>query len=407
MQNYDCDVVVVGGGAAGMMAAGVAGFHGYNVLLVEKNGFTGKKLNITGKGRCNVTNYCDTSTFMSNIVRNSKFMYSSYNAFTSQDVIDFFEEYGVKTKVERGNRVFPLSDRAQDITFALRKFIKQNGVKVIQDTVCDVNVIDGQVVSVIGKNYLYNCSNVIIATGGLSYPLTGSTGDGYEIAKKLGHSVTELEASLVALETVENFCEELQGLSLKNVTLTLYNNDNVLFKEQGEMLFTHFGVSGPLVLSASAYISNSDNYSVEIDLKPALTEEVLDKRILRDFDKYKNSTILNGLRELMPKSIIPIILKNSGIDPEKRVNAITKEERALIVDNIKKIKLTVLCKRPVEEAIITRGGVSTSEVNPKTMESKIVRGLYFAGEILDLDGYTGGFNLQIAWSTGHAAGMLM
>lgn len=398
------DVIVVGGGPAGMMAAGTAASNGKSVLLIEKNEFLGKKLRITGKGRCNITNVSDETTLLENIPRNSKFMYSSFNNFTNYDVISFFNEHGVETVVERGGRVFPKSQKAISVVNAMIDFVKNNDVNVICEKVIDIFVENNAVKSVKTNKDIYSCDSVIIATGGLSYPLTGSTGDGYKLAKKLGHSIVDTAPSLVPIETENKWCIALQGLSLKNVKITLFKEQKEIYTDFGEMIFTHFGISGPIILSSSAHITDNSKYYINLDLKPALTNEVLDKRLIRDFEKYSNKDFINSLDELLPKKLIPIIVSLSKIEPHKKVNEITKQEREVLVSLLKNLKIDIKKLRPIEEAIVTRGGVSVKEINPSTMESKLISGLYFCGEVIDVDAYTGGYNLQIAFSTGYKAG---
>ena len=385
-----------------MMAAIAAKKNGNDVTLLEKNEKLGKKLFITGKGRCNLTNASDIDSHMNNLMSNPKFMYSAFNAFDSDDIISLIEESGVKTKVERGNRVFPKSDKSSDIIKALKKQLDSLGVDINLNY--EVKTITKDDVFEINDDLTCDC--LIVATGGLSYKSTGSTGDGYKFAKQFGHETTKTYPSLVPFNIKEEYCKDLQGLSLKNVTLKLLDQDKVLYEELGEMLFTHFGVSGPLVLSASSFVADKmeDGYKISIDLKPALDEATLDKRILRDFDKYKNKNFNNSLSDLLPKKLIPIIIKLSGIDEYKKVNEITKEERQRLVSLIKNLEFNVDGLRGYDEAIITKGGIDVKEINPKTMESKLVEGLYFVGEVLDLDSLTGGYNLQLAWSTGYVAG---
>ncbi|SHI93816.1 BaiN/RdsA family NAD(P)/FAD-dependent oxidoreductase [Lutispora thermophila] len=405
------DVIVVGGGPAGMMAAGIAGSRNKKVLLVEKNDKLGKKLFITGKGRCNLTNSAPKDEFISHITRNSKFLYSSFYNFFNDDLIDFFNKLGLKTKTERGGRVFPLSDKSSDVIKALEKHLYNNNVVVklnsrVKSVIAENNTITGIEIEDGSK---INCSSLIIATGGLSYPLTGSTGDGYRFAKQLGHHVTDLLPSLVPLVVKEEYIKEIQGLSLKNVSLKAICDEKILFEEIGEMLFTHYGLSGPLILSASFYISDKINKNkkaiIEIDLKPGLSHEELDKRLLKDFNLYSNRHFKNSLDDLLPKKLIPVIIKLSGIHEDKQVNQISKEERKKLVNLLKALQFEIIGTRPISEAIVTSGGVSVKEINPKTMESKLIKGLYFAGEILDVDAFTGGFNLQIAFSTGYTAGL--
>lgn len=404
-------VIVIGAGAAGTMAAGVAAENGADVLLLERNDKIARKVMITGKGRCNVTNnVTDVQEFISNIPGNGRFLYSAFSSFNSQDVIDFFEDYGVKLKVERGNRVFPVSDKAVDIVDALNRYITDSGVQRkterVNRIVTENNIVKG--VETESGNF-YNCDSVIVATGGLSYPKTGSSGDGYKLAKALGHTVTELRPSLSALVCRDGLCSECMGLSLKNVAIRVYDTKKKkeIYDDFGEMLFTHFGVSGPMILSASAHMRDmeKERYELYIDLKPALSNEKLDARILRDFAENSNKSISNVLSLLLPKSLISPVLRLSKIKPGEKINQITKEMRLNLIDTIKGLKLTVMDFNDISEAIVTSGGIKISEINPKTMESKLCEGLYFAGEIIDCDGYTGGFNLQIAFSTGHLAGI--
>lgn len=401
------NVVVIGGGASGLMAAGTAAYYGANVTLLEKNSRTGRKILVTGKGRCNITNNCDKDTFIANVPTNPRFLYSAINNFDCQDTIDFFNNLGLETKTERGNRVFPVSDKAMDVTDTLYTFAKHNGVKIIESTAKVILTSEGKVSGVLDtKGNKYDADCVIIATGGMSYPGTGSTGDGYKLAKTVGHTITEIKPSLVGLISSDEFCKELQGLSLKNVNLTTYENGKEIFSEQGEMLFTHQGVSGPLVLSASSHMRNFEkkSYKISIDLKPALSEEKLDLRLQKDFSEHKNNQINNSLGKLLPKKIIPVVLKMWGIDPTKKCNSITKEERQELNKILKNFTVKIKSLGSIKEAIITSGGVSTKEISPKTMESKILSGLFFCGEVIDVDAYTGGFNLQIAFSTGRLAG---
>lgn len=401
------DVVVVGGGASGMIAAGTAAYYGAKVTLLEKNSRTGRKILVTGKGRCNITNNCDNNTFIANVPTNPRFLYSAINNFNSQDTIDFFNNLGLETKTERGNRVFPVSDRAMDVADTLYSFVKQNGVNIVESTVTELITEEGNIKGVKdskGRTFPAHC--VIIATGGLSYPATGSTGDGYRLANQVGHTITETIPSLVSLVSDDEFCKSLQGLSLRNVKLTAYENDKEIFSEFGEMLFTHQGISGPLVLSASSHMRNfgKKNYYVSLDLKPALSEEKLDLRIQKDLTSHKNNQINNSLNELLPKKLIPVILNRWGIEPTKKSNSITKEERLSLNKLLKKFTVNIKSLGSIKEAIITSGGVSTKEISPKTMESKLISGLFFCGEVIDVDAYTGGFNLQIAFSTGRLAG---
>lgn len=404
-------VIVIGAGAAGAMAAGTAAHNFCDVLLLERNDKIGRKLMITGKGRCNVTNNAGgVSELISNIPKNGRFLFSAFSAFDSNDTMSFFEKLGVPLKVERGNRVFPVSDKAVDIVDALNGYITEAGVKRKTDRVTELVIKNGAVRGVrteSGKTY--ESDRVIVATGGLSYPKTGSTGDGYRFAESAGHTVTDLRPSLSALVCRERLCGECMGLSLKNVSVKVINTENKkqVYNDFGEMLFTHFGVSGPMILSASAHMRDMrpEKYEIYIDLKPALSEEKLDLRILRDFSENSNRSISNTLTLLLPKSIISAILRTARIEPAIKSNQITKEMRKTLINVIKALKLTVLDFNDISEAIVTSGGVKVSEINPKTMESKICRGLYFAGEVIDCDGYTGGFNLQIAFSTGYLAGL--
>lgn len=402
-------VVVCGGGAAGLMAATSAAQTGADVVVIEKNERPARKVMITGKGRCNVTNNCDKQTLINNVLQNGRFLYSAFNRFDSADTMNYFENLGVPLKTERGNRVFPVSDKAVDIVDALVKDNKKQGVKFINASVKKLVITNGAVSGVVlNSGETVQCDKCILATGGASYPATGSTGDGYIIASEAGHTITEIRASLVPLKIKENFCEKMMGLSLKNVRLDVYSQQNkkTVFSEQGEMLFTHFGISGPLVLSASAHMRDmKKEYYCVLDLKPALNLAQLDNRILRDFSKEPNKIFRNSLNELLPAKMIPTVIALSGIEPTLKVNQITKEQRLNLCEVIKGIKMTVSGTRPIEEAIVTSGGVSVKEIDPSTMQSKIVNGLYFAGEIIDVDAYTGGFNLQIAFSTGFVAGI--
>ena len=401
-------VAVIGGGAAGMMAAIHAAYMGAEVTLYEKNDRLGKKLRITGKGRCNVTNDCTTEEFLQNVPTNPRFMYAALNRFSTQDTIDFFEGCGVPLKTERGKRVFPVSDKASDIVRALSERMKDCQVRIVTDKITDIDIVGGEVRGVLAGEKKYPADSVIICTGGRSYSVTGSDGDGYKFARRAGHTVTELKPSLVPIVCEGRICPRMQGLSLKNVSLKIVHRDSgkCVYEDFGEMMFTHFGITGPMVLSASAHLPNiSDKiYEAYIDLKPALDETALDARIRSDFQKYNNKDFINSLSDLLPLKMIEPIVEMSGIDPRKKVNSITREERHALLGAIKGIKLRLSGFRPIEEAIITKGGVSVNEVSPKTMESKLVKGLYFAGEVLDLDAYTGGFNLQIAFSTAVVAG---
>ena len=404
------DIIVIGGGAAGLMAAGTAAQRGLKVTLIERNDKLARKVAITGKGRCNVTNACPLlNDLIANVPVNGRFLYGAFSRFTTDDTMDFFEGLGVPLKIERGNRVFPVSDRALDIVDALNKFITVNGVKRKQGRVTDLIIEDGALKGCRtedGKEYF--ADNVIIATGGVSYPATGSTGDGYTLAKQAGHTITELKPSLVPLECHEGWCTEAQGLSLRNVEIRIEDTKTYkeVYKDFGEMLFTHYGVSGPMILSASSHMRNMEKgrYVIHIDFKPALSYEQLDKRIQRDLLECSNKNLFNTLALMLPRKMIPIAVKLSGLNGNTKSNQVTKDMRAALVDLLKDIRLTVTDFRPIDEAIITSGGVSVSEIDPKTMESKILKGLYFAGEVIDVDAYTGGFNLQIAFSTGHLAG---
>ena len=400
------DGIVVGGGAAGMMAAIFASMQGSRVLLLERNDRLGKKLLITGKGRCNVTNCCAAEEVLANTPRNSRFLYSAMTAFPPRDVMAFFEKLGCDLKVERGNRVFPVSDRSASVLDALKGELRRRNVTVRTARVSRILTEAGTVCGVETENGSFRAQWVILATGGASYPLTGSTGDGYRMAQELGHTVTPLRASLVPLVCEGKDCPRLQGLSLRNVGLTVQENGKTLYEDFGEMLFTHYGVSGPLILRASSHMRKWEKarYSLEIDLKPALDEQTLDRRIVSDFSEHLNADFRNALGALLPKKLIPIIVERSGIDPHAKVNSITKQQRAGLVHALKHFALKVVEPRPIEEAIVTSGGVSVREIAPRDMQSKKVRGLYFAGEIIDVDAYTGGFNLQIAWSTGYLAG---
>lgn len=400
-------IIVIGGGAAGMIAAGTAAERGLNVKLIEQNKILGKKLMITGKGRCNITNACDdVETLLKNVVTNKRFLYSAFYGFDNFQTIDFFEKLGVPTKVERGERVFPQSDKSADVTAALRRYLTDNNVEIIHDRVDSVSSNNGKVTGVECKTRGFiPADSVIIATGGISYPVTGSTGDGYTFAEDLGHTVTPLRPSLVPL-TVEEDLSEVMGLSLKNVGITVKDSrGKSIFTDFGEMMFAHFGLTGPIVLSASAYMKNPEDCTIHIDLKPALSEKQLDERILRDFSKNMNRDFINSLGDLLPKAMIPMIVDLSEIDPHQKVNSVTSASRKRLTELLKNLKFNVTGFCPPEQAIITSGGISVKEINPSTMESKLVNGLYFAGEIIDVDALTGGFNLQIAFSTGRLAGL--
>ena len=404
------DVIIIGGGPAGMLAGISAATNGDNVIIIEKMNSCGKKLLITGKGRCNITNSTDINGFIENTPTNGRFLYGALNNFNNNDIIKLLEKEGVKTKVERGGRVFPVSDKSQDVLNALMNILRKLKVDILTDTtVNNILVNNNEVVGVKIKNgRQLNANKVILATGGKSYPVTGSTGDGYRIAKELGHRIIDTKPSLIPLTSSDNICKSLQGLSLRNVAIQLKNREKLIYEDFGEMLFTHYGVSGPIILSSSAHLIryknineslNEGNIHLEIDLKPALDEQKLDARILRDFEQTKNKEFKNSLDKLLPQKLIPVVIDKTNINPKKQVNEITKEERLRIVKLLKCLDIIITGVRPIEEAIITSGGISTKEINPKTMESKIVQGLYFAGEIIDVDALTGGFNLQIAWST--------
>ena len=426
------NVIVIGAGAAGMMAAIAAAQNGNQVTVLEKNEKAGKKIYITGKGRCNITNACDVEELFNNVVTNKKFLYSAFYGFSNDDVVAMLKEAGLETKVERGDRVFPVSDRAGDVISALVRIMKRLGVRIEYDTTVTELVIshsdevDGDMESSrtgkTGKKKvqgiiagvkcssgkIYKADAVIVATGGVSYPTTGSTGDGYEFARKAGHNVTALSPALVPFNVAEEDIKELQGLALKNSGVTIYDGKKKLYEDFGELLFTHFGVSGPTVLSASSYVAKKIKehpLKLVIDLKPGLDTEQLDARVLRDFDEFTNKNFNNAIDKLLPKSLIPVVIRRSGIDEYKKVHEISREERQRLVNTIKNLEFTLTGLRGYNEAIITQGGVSIKEIDPSTMESKLVKGLYFAGEVLDLDAVTGGFNLQIAWSTGHLAGV--
>lgn len=402
-------VIVVGGGAAGMMACHAAAMCGHQVTLLEKNEKLGKKIYITGKGRCNLTNASDMEALFANVMSNRKFLYSAFYTFDNNQVIDLFEMNGMATKTERGNRVFPVSDHSSDVISTMAKVLKNDNVEVkLNTTVQSLIIKDNKACGVIVNGKEISADNVILCTGGLSYPSTGSTGDGYKFAKKAGHRITDCTPSLVPFNIREEWVKDLQGLSLKNSAVTIYDEKKKLYSDFGEMLFTHFGVSGPMILSASGNIKAAEfakPLKLVIDLKPAMTEEQLDKRILRDFDENKNKQFRNSVSKLLPSKLIPIIIDLSGIDPDKKVNEISKEERNHFVHLLKNLTMTINGLRGWNEAIITKGGINVKDVNPSTMESKLVSNLFFAGEVLDLDAMTGGYNLQIAWSTGYLAGL--
>lgn len=399
-------ICIVGAGPAGIISAGMAASRGKEVVLIEKNERIGKKLFITGKGRCNITNNSPIEDFFDNIIRNRNFLYSSFYTFNNEDIIKLLGKYGLKVKVERGNRVFPSSNKSSDVIKTLEKFLLDNNVKMILNANVERVIRKGNKFYVKLNNKELIFDKVLIATGGKSYPATGSTGDGYRFAQGMGHTVTNINPSLVPIEIKEDWIKELQGLSLKNVEISAFADDKPIYKEFGEMIFTHYGISGPIVLSMSNYLHNYTHKDIKlfIDFKPALNYDVLDERILRDFTKYNNKLFKNSLDELLPQKIIPLMVKLSGIEPNKVVNQITRVERINLLESIKNFPMIFKSFRPIEEAIVTSGGVDVKEVNPSTMESKIQPGLFFAGEILDVHGLTGGYNLQIAYSTGYLAG---
>ncbi|MEA1960152.1 MAG: NAD(P)/FAD-dependent oxidoreductase [Bacillota bacterium] len=404
-------IVVIGAGAAGLMAAGVAASRGSRVVLLEKNDRAGKKLRITGKGRCNLTTAVDRDDLIKGFPGNGRFLYSAFHSFSNDDVREFFHARGMETKVERGNRVFPVSDKAEDVVRILRDFVMQNGTNVIyNEAVSQITLHEGKVHAVKSKDKEYRADAVILATGGMSYPTTGSTGDGYRLAERLGHSIVQPRPGLVPLVADEPWVKDLQGLSLKNVKAVSYNDKGKKINEDfGEMLFTHFGISGPIILSMSRDIGDyiykkQKNVKVMLDLKPALSAEKMDERLQRDFDKYSRKMFKNALQDLLPQKLIPVIITLSGIDPEKECHHITREERHTLGYLLKNFSITISQTRPIKEAIVTAGGVNVKEVDPKTMESRLIQGLYLAGEVMDIDGYTGGFNLQAAFSTGFLAG---
>lgn len=409
-------VVVIGGGPAGMLASISAAKSGNSVTLLEKNNILGKKILITGKGRCNITSSLDISDFINNIPGNGRFLYSAFENFTNEDIIDLLKSEGVKVKEERGNRIFPVSDKAEDVRAALERVVKKSGVQVkLNSKVDKIEVEENKVKRVVCDNEKYDADKVILATGGRSYPLTGSNGEGFEIAEKVGHTIKPVRGSLVPLLADKEVCSRMQGLSLRNVGITMFDleKDKKIYSDFGEMLFTHFGVSGPTILSGSAHLLRYKDVDkkiadkkvvLKIDLKPALSMEQLDARILRDFTEVKNKQFKNSLDKLLPKKMIDVVIDKSKINPDKHVNEITREERLNLVKLLKNFEVRIDGFRPVDEAIVTAGGINVKEINPKTMESKIISGLYFAGEIIDVDAYTGGFNLQIAYSTGFTAG---
>ena len=399
---------MIGGGAAGMMAAGTAAGRGLSVLLAEPNAKLGRKLRITGKGRCNITNESPVRDVIAAVPRNPKFLYSALTAFSPADTIAFFEGIGVKLKTERGRRVFPVSDSADEVADRLSDWVHEQGVCVLRNKILSVDTDGkGEICGVTTDRGTIPCRDVILCTGGVSYPGTGSTGDGYRFARDLGHRIVEPRASLIPLISPDWYCKELAGFAPRNVLLTVWEDGKPIFREQGEMLFAHFGVTGPLVLSASAHILHfaERDYRLTIDFKPALDEDALDNRILRDFEKYKNRDFRNSLSDLAPNSLIPVVIRLSGIPPETKVHSVTKQQRRSLVQLFKAFPVHITGTRPVSEAIVTRGGVAVNEVDPRTMASRLVQGLYFAGEILDVDAYTGGYNLQIAWATGRSAGL--
>ena len=407
-QDMSKRVVVIGGGAAGMMAAIFAADAGASVTLLERNDRCGKKLRITGKGRCNLTNDCTVEEFLKQVPTNPRFLYSALNRFSPEDTKDFFESLGVPLKVERGRRVFPVSDKAEDVVRALHERCLSAGVRILCDRASALLTDDGQICGVKGQRTEYEADAVILCTGGMSYPRTGSDGDGYRLARAVGHTVTPLVPSLVPLTSSDRDCAAMQGLSLKNVSLTVTDESSgkEVYEDFGEMLFTHFGMTGPMVLSASAHLADvrPDRYVAHINLKPALDEKTLDARLLSDFKKYSNRDFANALSDLLPAKLIPVIIRRSGIDPHKKVNSVTREEREALIAAITDLRFAISGFRPMSEAIVTKGGISVKEINPKTMESKVCPGLYVAGEILDLDASTGGYNLQIAFATGVLAG---
>lgn len=405
-------VVVIGGGAAGLMAAVIAGREGAKVTLLEKMNYVGKKMGITGKGRCNITNACDMSEFIKNTPGNGKFLYGAYERFTNEDLLQLLHDAGLETKVERGGRVFPASDSALDVRNTFMKLMKHYGVDVhLEEPVKKLLVDDGVVTGVVTDKETYHADAVVIATGGKSYPATGSTGDGYILAAQVGHKITDIRPSLVPIVTEESWVKDLMGISLRNVELSVVAKNKVQAKMFGEMMFTHFGITGPIVLSLSHTVGklmrkkNIGTIGLDINLKPALSPETLDKRLQKDFDLYSKKQLINGMKDLLPSRLIPLIIELAGIDPQKPINQISKEERQQIGYMLQHMPLTVKGLRPVEEAIVTAGGISLKEFNPKTMESKLVKGLYGAGEVLDIDAFTGGYNLQAAFSTGYVAAM--
>ncbi len=401
-------VAVIGAGAAGLMAAGTAAGFGASVTLIEKNPRVGRKIMITGKGRCNVLNRCDVPAFIGNVPVNGRFLYSAVSRFTPEDTYDFFESIGVPLKTERGNRCFPQSDKAADVVDALRRFALDSGVSIVQDTAVSLELENNEAVGVKGEKRTYYADSVIICCGGKSYPLTGSTGDGYVFARQAGHTVTQLKPSLVPLESPDSDCRSMQGLSLRNVALKIIDNGSgkAVYEDFGEMLFTHFGLSGPMILSASSHLRDvaPGKYTAAVDLKPALDDEQLDRRLQKDLLENSNRDVSNAFSKLLPRKIIVPVLKRWGVPFDKKCHSVTREERRRLCALLKRFTIPLSGFRPIEEAIVTSGGVKVDEIDPKTMESKLVKGLYFAGEVIDADAYTGGFNLQIAWSTGRLAG---
>ena len=409
MNNQQYDVLVIGGGAAGMVAAGTSAENGYHTALLEKNQRLGRKLLITGKGRCNICNNCDVNTVIENVPTNPRFLYGAVSKFPPSDVIDFFQSLGLSVKTERGNRVFPQSDKAKDVVDALAAYVRHSGAKTLTGTAAHLLIEDGAVKGVVtGAGDTILADNVILCCGGLSYPGTGSTGDGYRLAEEAGHTIVDPKPSLVPLVAYGTDCAAMQGLSLRNIRIQVHDTkkDAVLYEDFGELLFTHFGLSGPVILSASSHMRQMapGRYTVAIDLKPALSEEQLDLRLQRDFEKNCNRDFINALGELLPRKMIPMMVKRSGIPPDTKCNQITRESRHAFLELLKHFTVSIKGFRPIDEAIITSGGVSVREISPKTMGSKLVSGLYFAGEVIDVDGYTGGFNLQIAFATGKLAG---
>ncbi len=397
---------MVGGGPAGMFSAGTAAGFGVRVALIDHADRLGKKLNITGKGRCNVTNDCSADEVLKNVPRNSRFLYSAMYGFPPEQIKQFFESRGCPLKTERGRRVFPVSDRAFDITNVLERFLRETGVKVIRDDVCELLTRDGSICGVRTKTQTIEADRVIVCTGGCSYPATGSDGSGYRMAEAVGHTIVPPVGSLVPLEEDGDWCRKMQGLSLRNVSVRLTDaKKKTAYEDFGELLFTHFGLSGPTILSASAHMKGNEGYTVHINLKPALDEQALDQRLLREFEAAQNKNFSNALDHLYPRALIPVMIERSGIDPDLKGNSLTRQQRRTMLELTRDFTIKISGRRPVKEAIVTSGGVKTGEVDPKTMQSKRVAGLYFAGEVLDVDAYTGGYNLQIAWATGYAAGV--